>query len=208
MERKSHNYEFSTTVLYYHSWLNLSIFFQMKIAISQREITIRTTVYDCLERGWYNLLNKHEIMPIPNDHEYDISSADCFIMSGGETTESREFTETYCFRQAVEKGIPIIGVCHGAFVLNRWFDGTNEIVSGHDQIDHEVFLDNEWQTVNSYHRIKIDTLADQFSAIAHDSDNNVEAFKHQDKLIWGLVWHPERMDDPVLPKDLKDLLYG
>lgn len=180
----------------------------MKIAISQREITIRTTVYDCLERGWYNLLNKHEIIPIPNDYEYDISSTDCLILSGGETTEAREFTETYCFSQAVNKGIPVIGICHGAFVLNRWFDGTNSAVLGHDQLNHKVFLEEQWQTVNSYHRIKIEKLADEFRVLAVDDNSNVEAFKHETLPIWGLVWHPERMATPVLPTDLKELLLG
>lgn len=180
----------------------------MKIAISQREITIRTTVYDCLERGWYSLLNKHEVIPVPNDYEYDISFADCLILSGGETTESREFTETYCFTQAISKGIPILGVCHGAFVLNRWFDGTNSPTSGHDQINHDVLLEGQWQTVNSFHRIKIDKLAKDFHSIAIDQDNNVEAFKHNIQSIWGLVWHPERMPVPILPKELKELLVG
>jgi putative glutamine amidotransferase len=180
----------------------------MKIAVTQREITIRTTVYDCLERGWYNLLDRHEILAVPNDYEFDISSADCLILSGGETTESREFTETYCFAQAVEKNIPVIGVCHGAFVLNRWFNGANVAVAGHDQLDHEIFLEDQWQTVNSYHRIKIGILADKFNVLAVDRDDNVEAFKHKDLPIWGLVWHPERMHAPVLPKELKELLLG
>lgn len=180
----------------------------MKIAISQREITIRTTVYDCLERGWYNLLSKHEILPIPNDIEYDILSADCLIFSGGESTESREFTETYCFAQAVAKGIPVVGICHGAFVLNRWFNGVNIPVTGHDQNDHDVFLESQWQTVNSYHRVKIGTLAQDFDGIAYDRDDNIEAFKHKNLPIWGLVWHPERMQIPVLPSDLKEILVG
>jgi gamma-glutamyl-gamma-aminobutyrate hydrolase PuuD len=180
----------------------------MKIAITQREITIRGTAYDCLERGWYRLFDQHELIPVPNDHEYDISFADCLILSGGETTESREFTETYCFAQAVEKSVPIVGVCHGAFVLNRWFDGTNIPLTGHDQSNHEIFLEDRWQTVNSYHRVKIGKLADQFDIIAYDRDNNIEAFKHKDQPIWGLVWHPERMEMPVLPKDLRKLIYG
>lgn len=180
----------------------------MKIAITQREITIRSTVYDCLERGWYKLLEQHEIIPVPNDYEYDISFADCLILSGGETTEAREFTETYCFSQAVKKNIPIIGVCRGAFILNRWYGGTNSDVVGHDQLDHGVFLEESWQTVNSYHRTKIGTLSDKFISLATDKDDNVEAFKHHTLPIWGIVWHPERMEDPVLPTDLRKLIYG
>jgi len=180
----------------------------MKIAISQREINIRGTAYDCLERGWYNLFDTHDIIPIPNDFEFDISAAYCLILSCGECAEAREFTETYCFSQATEKNIPVIGVCHGAFILNRWFNGTNVPVTEHDRIDHEVFLEDHWQTVNSYHRVKIETLGNGFEILAHDQDNNVEAFKHKDRPIWGLVWHPERMEDPVLPKDLKELFFG
>lgn len=180
----------------------------MKIAISQREITIRGTTYDCLERGWYKLLDQHEIVPIPNGFERNIVNADCLILSGGETTESREFTETYCFSQARDKGIPVIGVCHGAFVLNRWLNGTNVPVTGHDKLNHAVFLEDEWQTVNSYHRLKIDILSSEFNVLAYDQDLNIEAFKHKNNPIWGLVWHPERMDVPVLPTDLKELLFG
>ena len=180
----------------------------MKIAITQREITIRGTVYDCLERGWYNLLGSHEIVPVPNDFEFDISGVDCLILSGGETTESREFTETYCYAQAVDMNIPVIGVCHGAFVLNRWANGTNSNTIEHDQVEHIVFLDNQWQTVNSYHRVKIDTLANDFEVLAYDKDNTVEGFKHRTLPVWGLVWHPERMVNPVLPNELRKLLHG
>lgn len=208
MERTFIGIKFFTADFYDRRWINLFCLLQMKIAITQREITIRTTVYDCLERGWYNLLDKHEIIPIPNDYEYDISFADCLILSGGEPTESREFTETFCFAQAVKKGIPVLGVCHGAFVLNRWFDGSNIPIVGHDQIEHDVLLEDQWQTVNSYHRIKIGVLANEFDAIAYDRDNNIEAFKHNTLPIWGVIWHPERMEQPVLPRDLQDLIYG
>jgi putative glutamine amidotransferase len=180
----------------------------MKIVITQREIKIRSTVYDCLERGWYKLLDKHELIPVPNGCEYNISFADCLIISGGNTTESRELTETHCFAQAVANGIPVLGVCHGAFVLNRWFDGVNVPADDHDQINHDVFLESSWQSVNSYHRVRIETLANEFDIVAYDKNNHVEAFKHKTSPIWGLVWHPERMDTPVLPTDLKELLYG
>lgn len=177
----------------------------MKIAITQREITIRGTVYDCLERGWYKLLDQHEIIPVPNDYEYDISFADCLILSGGETTEAREFTETYCFSQAIKQNIPVIGVCHGAFVLNRWYGGTNTKIDGHQGVDHIVQLEGTEQLVNSYHAIAINTLGQGLTAIA-TWEEGVEAFKHNELPVWGLVWHPERMTNPVLPKELKELL--
>jgi gamma-glutamyl-gamma-aminobutyrate hydrolase PuuD len=37
-------------------------------------------------------------------------------------------------------------------------------------------------------------------------DGNIEGFKHNTKPIWGLVWHPEMMEVPVLPEELNTLL--
>ena len=45
-----------------------------------------------------------------------------------------------------------------------------------------------------------------FIAIAYDLEGNPEAFKHNTLPIYGMLWHPERMDDPVLPPEVKKLL--
>jgi gamma-glutamyl-gamma-aminobutyrate hydrolase PuuD len=42
--------------------------------------------------------------------------------------------------------------------------------------------------------------------VAMDLDGYTEAFKHKDKEIYGIVWHPERMKNPVLPKKLVEFL--
>jgi gamma-glutamyl-gamma-aminobutyrate hydrolase PuuD len=40
----------------------------------------------------------------------------------------------------------------------------------------------------------------------HEPDKTIEAFKHQALPIYGIVWHPERMDVPVLPEEVAILL--
>ena len=45
-----------------------------------------------------------------------------------------------------------------------------------------------------------------FIAIAYDSEGNPEAFKHKTLPIYGMLWHPERMENPVLPPEVKKLL--
>jgi len=129
-------------------------------------------------------------------------------MSGGDCSANREITELHCYRQAVERNIPILGVCHGAFWINRHLGGIVDTISGHDNVDHIVTLEGNEQVVNSYHRVHIKTLADDLIPVAVDQDNNIEAYKHNTKNIWGLVWHPERMVTPVLPSDIKKLIYG
>ena len=68
-------------------------------------------------------------------------------------------------------------------------------------------MDDEVHTVNSFHQNKILKLAEGFDPIATTRGGDIEAFKHRKRNIWGVIWHPERMDAAVLPKDLK-ILFG
>jgi putative glutamine amidotransferase len=61
--------------------------------------------------------------------------------------------------------------------------------------------------VNSYHDMGIYLIGDDIEVIA-ESNDGIEAFKHISLPHWGIVWHPERMDNPVLPKEIADMLNG
>ena len=61
-------------------------------------------------------------------------------------------------------------------------------------------------TVNSHHQNKILSLPQNFEIVAITKEGDIEAFKHKQRNIWGVVWHPERMDKPVLPNDLEKIL--
>jgi gamma-glutamyl-gamma-aminobutyrate hydrolase PuuD len=43
--------------------------------------------------------------------------------------------------------------------------------------------------------------------LAVDESNNIEAFKHKQYPIYGVVWHPERMEVPILPKQIQEILF-
>lgn len=178
----------------------------MKIAITQRQLTIRGITYDCLEQGWFHFLQGHELIPIPNISDLDIS-ADMIIFSGGDTSEDREKTERLLFDHAIKNNLPMLGVCHGAFLLNRLYGGNNQNILGHQGTEHAVKIGKDSYIVNSYHSGCIFNLGKELVPFAW-ADEFVEGFKHQTLPIWGLVWHPERMEYPIIPQDLKDLLYG
>jgi putative glutamine amidotransferase len=178
----------------------------MNIAISQTQTNINDVVYDCLDPRWYNFLYTHNLIPIPNIIDVDFS-ADMLILTGGENTPDRLATESALFNIALEKNIPILGVCRGAFVLNEYYNGMNRLIQGHSKTEHVIEMEDQLFTVNSFHSASIYLVGDDIEIIA-TADVCVEAFKHRHLPIWGLSWHPERMEDPVLPKDLKDLLYG
>ena len=178
----------------------------MKIAISQRQVEINGFVYDCLEQGWYEFFLGHEIIPVPNLNNIGLD-INMLVLSGGETTNARYNTEVACTAWAIENNVPILGVCHGAFLLNFLYSGVNAKTLGHQNTTHKFYMEDQEYTVNSYHQLMIHELGLGLNAIAY-CENVVEGFKHSQLPVWGLVWHPERMDVPVLPNDLKELIRG
>ena len=179
----------------------------MKIAITQRDdFVVNNIQYDCLERGWYNIFKNHEIISVPNGCDfYDIGNFDLLVLAGGNSSPDRKSTEEIYIMKSLEKGIPIMGVCRGAFILNAFFNGQNSTIDGHQNVDHDILLEGKIFSVNSYHKLAIDKLGNDLIMLAETSDH-IEAFRHKEKNIWGLVWHPERMETPVLPKDLAELI--
>jgi putative glutamine amidotransferase len=180
----------------------------MKIAITQRPTVINGFKYDATSQSWYDFLPHHELVPVTNHSILPDLKFDMLIISGGEATTQRNIVEQHYFELAQEQVKPVLGVCHGAFFINEYFGGTNKNIDHHQNVEHSVFLEGSLQTVNSHHKVAINTLSKKLAVVSRDMSSNTEAFKHKKLPIWGLVWHPERMINPVLPKDLKELLLG
>jgi len=178
----------------------------MNIAITQREINIKGWVYDCIQQDWHDFLRHQTIWAIPNTFMpiSKLSQSDCLILSGGNSSPTRDRTESLAVELFGDK--PIIGVCHGAFFLNRLYGGINGSIKGHLGVDHNIKMESTTHLVNSYHTATIETLADCLEPVAIDDDGTVEAFKHKELPQWGIVWHPERMVTPVLPVEVKEIL--
>jgi len=180
---------------------------KMKILISQIE-HLRPPRYwpaDTLERSYYDFFRGHELIPVPNLIKVPDIDYDCLILTGGPDSMARNQTENLLYQDAVEKGKPIVGICHGAFVINDISKGVNGHVDGHVDADIKIMLEGAEHTVRCYHSQAIEKLGKGFEAIAHDNEGSIEAFKHVSKAIYGIIWHPERMDVPVLPTEVKKL---
>lgn len=182
----------------------------MKILISQRDVRIPPSnfVFDALERSWYKFLSKHFLIPLPNTGTIDKTlDYDCLVLTGGPDSIERHTTENLIYYHTLELGKPIIGFCHGAFAVNDLSGGINGYIEGHVQTDHEIIMENKIHTVNSYHGQSIEKLGLDMETVAMDMDGNIEAFKHKQLPIYGIVWHPERMNNPVLPEDVERILF-
>jgi putative glutamine amidotransferase len=181
----------------------------MKILISQRDLRIppNNFLFDCLERSWYNLLDKHQLIPLANIGVIDESiDFDCLVLSGGPDSLARNTTENLWFAHTRKLNKPIVGVCHGAFAITDITGGKLSRKPGHDNISHTVRMEGQIHVVNSFHSQYIESMNPDMIVIATDEEDHVEAFQHKTDPIYGIVWHPERMKDPVLPSAVKELL--
>ena len=171
-------------------------------------------LFDCLERSWYSFLGNHHLIPHANTRTVDETiDFDCLVLTGGTDSAARNVTENLLFLHAIKRKKPILGICHGAFVVNELSGGVNssstcyDYIPAHDNTEHEVMMDGKKVLVNSYHGQTITQLGQQMVPLAiHEPDETIEAFKHQALPIYGIVWHPERMDVPVLPEEVAILL--
>jgi len=126
---------------------------------------------------------------------------------------------------ALERGIPLLGVCRGMQVLNVACGGTldQHIPErlGHDRhrpipgtwAEHEVRIEPgsvaasaagaERLTVKSHHHQGLDRIAETLTPSAWATDDDtVEAIESSDgEFVLGVLWHPEEdPEDHVIPK--------
>lgn len=99
---------------------------------------------------------------------------------------------------------PVLGVCHGCFLLTETLGGKVEEVEGHMDTEHEVDYFGSMHRVNSFHSLAIIQPHARAQVLARDSQGHCEAWI--DGNLAGVVWHPERMSNPWLPSEILLLL--
>ena len=124
-----------------------------------------------------------------------------FIFTGGEnigTSIIRDITEFELFDYALKNNLPVLGVCRGLQLIYNKLGGTIEsqssvFVNIHRAKKHQIFINNELKTVNSYHenRLLENTIPKELNILAYCvDDNSIEAISGNNLL--GIMWHPER----------------
>lgn len=180
----------------------------MKIGLSQRIILYKNRAYDSLDQSWYHYLESHKIFPVSNRIDQDLETLaqnlDCLIITGGDDNPIRRLTEIRLANKMLLLRKPIIGVCHGCFLLTDILGGQIGDIDGHSDVTHDVSYFGEIQQVNSHHTLCIKQPHTKATVLASDNQGNCEAWI--DGNLAGIVWHPERMDTPWIPEEIHSLI--
>lgn len=181
----------------------------MKIGLTQRILVHNGQAYDATQHGWYSYLKGHTLVPIPNRLDQDFEQLavdlDVLIITGGDDSALRRTVELKLAGQMTLRRKPVVGVCHGAFLLADVLGGTVEDVIAHHNTEHEVLYFGDRYSVNSYHTLAITRLPERATPLAYDPEGNIEAWI--DGTTAGVVWHPERMKEPWIPDEIHSLLF-
>jgi len=140
------------------------------------------------------------------------------------TNPDRDRFEIALARAALERGMPLLGVCRGMQILNVACGGTLDQHLpdrlGHDGhrptpgswAEHDVRLEpgslaaraagTDLLTVKTHHHQGVDAIPDGLTASAWAADDeSVEAIESGDGgFVLGVLWHPEEdLEDRVIP---------
>lgn len=101
---------------------------------------------------------------------------------------------------------PVIGICHGCFLLADVLGGKVIEVMDHQDTEHTIWYKEQQHSVNSYHSLGIAQPHQKATVLAVDADSHCEAWI--DGNLAGVAWHPERMSVPWLPQEIDILFKG
>jgi len=119
---------------------------------------------------------------------------------GGDAPE-RDAVEDALLRNAVERGLPVVGVCRGMQMMQQRWGIPLQRVEGHVTSSQTIRIDGQSATVNSYHGFAAFESKPPLDIWAVATDGAVKAVRHSTKAIVGIMWHPERYKLPV-PADV------
>ena len=134
----------------------------------------------------------------------------------GDPCRERDAMESELLGQALERDMPVLGICRGIQFLNAYLGGTlyqdlptqhKSETEHHQKAPYDIpvhsviinkgsglyyLLNTDSLRVNSYHHQAIKRMAEGLEIMATSEDGLVEAVEMPDKVfVWAVQWHPE-----------------
>ncbi len=179
------------------------------ILISQSLIynKARNELSDFIDTRLINFFTKLNYIPITisnfyNNPNFYLNSFtfSAIILTGGSDFGKfprRDKLENNLIKYSIRKKVPLIGICRGMQMINRFFNGKLVKIDNHVKVKHLILnvKSKKKEVVNSYHNYAIyeKTMHKNLSVLHRCfNDNSIESFKHKKHKILGIMWHPER----------------
>ncbi|MBS3816813.1 MAG: GMP synthase subunit A [Candidatus Thermoplasmatota archaeon] len=138
---------------------------------------------------------------IPNDKPVDNIKVDGLVLSGGAPRISNKDMSLGKTEEYIERmDVPILGICVGAQFLARYFGGETGSAETpeYGKTDLEVVKEDDlfidipkgfvaWES----HNDEIKELSEDLEKLAFSESCAIQAFKHKDRKLYGLQFHPE-----------------
>ena len=161
---------------------------------------------DALDQRWTGLLAKcgFAALPAPNQPAVAADLADDPAVAGilltggndlakyGGNAPERDATDRRLIEFALQKNLPLLGVCRGMQSVQDHFGIPLARVEGHVCASQEIAIDGRRTTVNSYHCFGSRSSSAELEVWAVSDDGVVKAVRHTHRKVLCVMWHPER----------------
>jgi gamma-glutamyl-gamma-aminobutyrate hydrolase PuuD len=146
----------------------------------------------CFKNYDYKILNDSK-NNVKLDLIISLGGNDLISFKKNKANIMRKKLDNYYLKLAIKKKISFIGICYGAQFLANFFKSKIKKKKNHTNTTHKIILSsNKKYLVNSYHDYSITSLSSSLYMLAKSDDGSIEAFRHVNKKILGIMWHPER----------------
>jgi len=164
----------------------------------------------------YSEIVPHDITPKEIEAMHEMFKINGLILSGGPQSVY-EKNVPKCNAEILDLDIPVLGLCYGHQLIAHIYGGNvkpgrqKEFGVTYAIIDKPVGIlkglskrEKVWMS----HSDTVFALPEEFEAFAHTENSPVAAFKHKEKPIYGLQWHPEVVHTENGMKMLRNFVFG